>query len=58
MANEWVTIISSVGFPIAMCGALCWYVYKVQTKLTDIINANTSAIRELIQKIDNMKGGD
>lgn len=58
MANEWVTIISSVGFPIAMCSALCWYVYKVQTKLTDIINANTSAIRELIQKIDNMKGGD
>lgn len=50
--NEVAQLITSLGFPIVMCAALCWYVYNVQTKLTDIVNENTNAIKELIMKID------
>lgn len=58
--NVIAQLITSFGFPIVMCGALCWYVYKVQTKLTDIVNENTAAIRELIYKLDFMRieGGE
>lgn len=53
--NVIAQLITSFGFPIVMCGVLCWYVYNVQTKLTDIISKNTDAIRELIIKIENMR---
>lgn len=50
--NEVAQLITSLGFPIVMCGALCWYIYNVQGKLTDIVNKNTDAIKELILKIE------
>ena len=48
------SLIASVGFPIVMCGVLCWYVYNVQSKLTDIVNENTAAIKELIIKLEHI----
>lgn len=30
--NDWVQIISSLGFPIAMCGVCCWYVKYITDK--------------------------
>lgn len=51
--NEWLQAISTVGFPIAMCGVLCYYIYKVQTKLIESINANTTAITKLIENEKN-----
>lgn len=50
-----VQIVSSVGFPIAMCGALCWYIYTVQNKLQELVQHNTEAIRELILKLDKLE---
>lgn len=52
--DQIVQIISSVGFPIAMCGALCWYIYTVQNKLQELVQHNTEAIRELIIKLDKL----
>lgn len=49
--DEWVQIVSSVGFPIAMCGILCYYIFKVETKLIDSINQNTLTLSRLIDKI-------
>ena len=53
--NEWLQAISTVGFPIAMCGVLCYYIYKVQTKLIESINSNTTAIFKLIETVEKPK---
>lgn len=45
-ANALVQIISNLGFPIAMCGALFWYINK-QTEL------HKDEMHELKQSIDN-----
>lgn len=44
--NALVQIISNLGFPIAMCGALFWYINK-QTEL------HKDEMHELKQSIDN-----
>ena len=57
-ANAIITIISTVGFPIAVCLILFYYIYKKQektddtiAKLTETINNNTSVIQHLIEKL-------
>lgn len=45
-ANVLVQIVSNLGFPIAMCGALFWYINK-QTEL------HKEEMHELKQSIDN-----
>lgn len=52
--NSIATIISMLGFPVVMCGALCFYIYKVQTRLQEIINDNTKMMEKLIDRIDKM----
>ena len=53
-ANNIIQIISSLGFPIVMCGALFWYmvkqreVHKEETDhLKDTISENTKVLAEL-----------
>lgn len=53
-ANTIIQIVSSLGFPIVMCGALFWYmvkqreVHKEETdNLKDTINENTKVLAEL-----------
>ena len=43
--NDIAQIIATLGFPIAMCGALCWYIYKVQQPLT-------GALLKLTERVD------
>lgn len=31
-ANIWITLVSTVGFPIVMCGAMGWYVKYITDK--------------------------
>lgn len=52
--NTIIQLISSLGFPIVMCGALFWYmvkqreVHKEETDhLKDTINDNTKVLAEL-----------
>ena len=47
------SIISSVGFPIAMCLILCYYIFKVQSKLTDAIQELTKTIQELNHRLQD-----
>lgn len=47
MMNDVLTAISTVGFPAVMCGALCYYIYKVQTPLIEAINKNSEAITKM-----------
>lgn len=51
--NEVVKAISSVGFPIVMCGVLFWYIYKVESQLTEAINQLTQVITRLEIKLDS-----
>lgn len=50
--------ISTVGFPIVMCGILLWYTYKSQknhkeevTHLTEAIQNNTVVMEKILTKI-------
>lgn len=61
--NAFTQIVSTVGFPIAACFAMFWYMTK-QTEthkievdgLKDALNANTIVLTELKQLISDMRG--
>lgn len=62
--NDIVTIISTVGFPIAMCLCLMWFVkylldtHKMESQeFTSALNNNTLALQKLIDMIDKTKEG-
>lgn len=54
MNTDLVNFISSVGFPIVMCGYLTFTVNKTLEDVKNTLNANTLVIKELS---DKMKGG-
>ena len=60
--NGIVQVIQSVGFPIAMCLTLAWYVKyqqdenkKTLEKLTTVLNNNTVALTKISEKLEGMK---
>lgn len=60
-ANDIVNLISSVGFPIVMCGALIYYIINVNKKnddtikgLSDTINQNSKVLTELTTLIKTL----
>jgi flagellar biogenesis protein FliO len=55
-------VIGSLGFPIAACVGLGWYLVKIQqqnnqtiSKLSEALNNNTIALTKLVEKIDSEK---
>lgn len=58
MMNDVLTAISTVGFPTVMCGALCYYIYKVQTPLIEAINKNSEAITKMASALEVEKHGE
>lgn len=50
--NEIIGAISTVGFPIVMCGVLCYYILKTQTALISAINNNSLEIAKLIERME------
>lgn len=54
MNTDLVNFISSVGFPIVMCGYLTVTVNKTLEDVKNTLNANTLVIKELSNK---MNGG-
>lgn len=65
--NSIIQIVSSLGFPIVMCGALFWYMVKQRDihteeteRLKDTLNENTKVLAELttlIKLLTNEKKG-
>lgn len=53
--NEIIGAISTVGFPIVMCGVLCCYIFKTQTALISAINNNSLEIAKLIERMEDSK---
>lgn len=50
--NDVAQIIASLGFPIAMCGALCFYIWKVQQPLTGAIVKLIDRVDQLLDKLE------
>lgn len=59
-ANAIVTAVSSLGFPICMCGALFWYMVQQNKEHAEESKEMKEAITELkvaiVQLTDRMKG--
>lgn len=58
-------LIATTGFPIAMCLIVCYYVYSKDKshkeeidKLSDAVNKQTMSIQKLIDKIEQLIGGN
>lgn len=58
-----ISIITNVGFPIAVCLICFWYINKMQEqhkaetdKLAEALNNNTLVMQKLINNLEN-KGG-
>lgn len=47
-ANTFVTVVSSLGFPICMCGALFWYMVKQNEQH----ETESKEMREAISKLE------
>lgn len=57
--NEVVTLVSTVGFPAAMCLILLYYIFKREeehgkemSELKKAINNNTNVISRLVAKLE------
>lgn len=55
MYDHLITAISSVGFPIVMCGAMGYYIMRVEEKTQNAIINLTTAITELKEAIKGEK---
>ena len=60
--NVITSLIGSLGFPIACCIALFWYMTKMakqhkeeMDKMSEAINNNTNVMNRLIEKIESDK---
>ena len=51
---EWVQVVSTLGFPIAMCAALCWFINKKDEQTNKTIISVTNAINGLTEKINEL----
>jgi hypothetical protein len=47
-----ISAVSTVGFPIVMCGLLFWYIQSKMDKMTEVIAANTAAMNKLAERLD------
>lgn len=62
-ANAIVTMISTVGFPIAACVALFWQINEIQTQhkeemdgVKEALNNNTLVVQKLVDKLSEIIG--
>ena len=60
-----VQVVSSLGFPIAVCLICFWYINKIEEmhsnevqKLTDALNNNTLIMQKLCDKMGVQKEGE
>lgn len=55
MYDHLIDAIQAVGFPIIMCGAMSYYIMKVEEKTQNVITNLTAAISELKEVIRGEK---
>lgn len=55
--NDLITIISTLGFPIAACIWMAYYQNTTLQKLTEVIQKNTEMLKELSIRLEDNKNG-
>ena len=60
MINDLTTLISTLGFPIAMCLIMCYYINKINDahkeethNFAEALNNNTVVLQKLCDKLDS-----
>lgn len=60
MINDLATLISTLGFPVAMCLIMCYYINKINDahkeetgKFAEALNNNTIVLQKLCDKLDS-----
>lgn len=60
MINDLSALISTLGFPIAMCLIMCYYINKINDahkeetdKFAEALNNNTVVLQKLCDKLDS-----
>lgn len=60
MINDLSALISTLGFPIAMCLIMCYYINKINDshkeetdKFAEALNSNTIVLQKLCDKLDS-----
>lgn len=53
-----VTLISTVGFPIAACLGMGWYISKTQENLRRVVEENTKAVLLLTERLMSRKDSE
>lgn len=60
MINDLSTLVSTLGFPIAMCLIMCYYINKINDahkeesdKFADALNNNTIVLQKLCDRLDS-----
>lgn len=60
MLNDLSALISTLGFPIAMCLIMCYYINKINDahkeetgKFAEALNNNTLVLQKLCDKLDS-----
>lgn len=63
--QDWTSIITQIGFPIAVCLICFWYIKKIQEdhkaemdKMSEAINNNTLVMQRLLDKIGGTTDAD
>lgn len=52
--NDVAQVIATLGFPIAMCVILCWYINKRDERTDKTLGTLTAAITDLSQQIRDL----
>lgn len=53
--STFIQIVGSLGFPIAACAAIFWYMVKEQREMRAVIDNNSSI---LLRILEHLKGDD
>lgn len=60
MINDLTALISTLGFPIAMCLIMCYYINKINDahkeetdKFSEALNNNTLVLQKLCDRLDS-----
>ena len=60
MINDLATLISTLGFPVAMCLIMCYYINKINDahkeetdKFAEALNNNTLVLQKLCDRLDS-----
>ena len=56
--QEIVQLISTVGFPIAACLGMGWYISKTQENLRQVVEENTKAVLLLTERLHTERAED